>query len=120
MTAPSGDLSLWRRVNRGQPHDFTILTIREDTFEDSRDGGRHPRVIIDCPDWVNILALTAEDELVLVRQFRAGVNALPLELAGGLVDAGETPAAAAERELHEETGYVPGRFLPLGAFHPNV
>jgi mutator protein MutT len=108
----------WRTLRRGDERDLTILRIREDLVADP--GGReHPRVIISAPDWVHVLALTAEGEAVLVRQFRAGIHADTLEFPGGMVDPGETPAQAAARELREETGFVAERWTSLGTCYPN-
>jgi ADP-ribose pyrophosphatase len=108
----------WRTLRRGDERDLTILRIREDVMEDPH-GRTHPRVIISAPDWVHVLALTPEGQAVLVRQFRAGIQADTLEFPGGMVDPGETPAAAAARELEEETGFAAGRWNALGACHPN-
>ncbi|MGA9521808.1 MAG: NUDIX hydrolase [Myxococcaceae bacterium] len=115
MSAPKE----WKRVRPGLPADYGILTIREDTVADPRNGAEHPRVIIESTDWVNIIPVTVHDEVVLVRQFRFGIWANSLEIPGGMVDLGESPAHAAVRELKEETGYVPGRVIPLGFVHPN-
>ncbi len=109
----------WRRTRSGEEHDFTILRIREDHFADPRDGSEHPRVILTAPDWVNVVALTPEREALLVRQFRFGVEANSLEIPGGMVDEGETPAEAAARELEEETGFRAASWAFLGAVHPN-
>jgi ADP-ribose pyrophosphatase len=76
-------------------------------------------VFIDTPEWVNVVSLTPDDQLILIRQYRFGVQGTTLEIPGGLVDPGEDPAVAAARELEEETGYVPGRLIRLGAVHPN-
>jgi len=108
----------WRTLRRGDERDFTILRIREDALEDGH-GREHPRVIISAPDWVNVLALTPDRQAVMVRQFRAGIGADTLEVPGGMVDPHETPALAAARELEEETGFVAGRWVFLGASHPN-
>jgi ADP-ribose pyrophosphatase len=115
MSAPEQ----WKRVRTGLRADYGILHIREDTVADPRNGAEHPRVIIECPDWVNIIPITVDDQVVLVRQFRFGVWSTTLEIPGGMVDAGERPRDAAVRELSEETGFVPGRVLPLGWVHPN-
>lgn len=110
----------WKRVKMGLPADYTILKVREDVVEDPRDGQHHPRVVIDCPDWAVIIPVTLDERLVLIRQFRNGIWANSLEVPGGIVDPGEDPRIAAIRELEEETGFVPGRVIPLGAIHPNV
>jgi 8-oxo-dGTP pyrophosphatase MutT (NUDIX family) len=87
---------------------------------------RHPRrevdrefSVIDAPDWVNVVALTPARELVLVRQFRFGIDNFSLEIPGGMIERGEDPVAAGLRELREETGYVGVRAVSLGAVHPN-
>lgn len=95
-------------------HDFTILRIHEDIFVDPRDGTEHPRAIIDADDWANVVALTPDDKVVMVRQFRFGSQSDSLELPGGVVGAHETPVQAAARELEEETGYRPGSIEPIG------
>ena len=76
-------------------------------------------MIIDCPDWVNVIALTGEGQVVVIRQFRPGIWRPTLEIPGGMVDPGEDPQAAALRELEEETGYRPARVRALGWVHPN-
>jgi 8-oxo-dGTP pyrophosphatase MutT (NUDIX family) len=75
--------------------------------------------LLDTPDWVNVVALTDDDDLVLVTQFRHGVERITLEIAGGMVDPGETPREAAERELREETGYVARDWKQIGVIDPN-
>lgn len=75
--------------------------------------------LINAPDWVNVLALTPEHHLVLVRQFRFGTNELSLEIPGGVMDPGEEAAATGARELQEETGFVGAHPQVLGTVHPN-
>lgn len=109
----------WRRVGQGPCADHRILKVRELTVADPRDGREHQRVVLEAPDWVNVIPVTAEGKVVLVRQFRFGTWGNTLEVPGGMVDPGEDPAQAAARELEEETGYRPRRLEALGACHPN-
>jgi 8-oxo-dGTP pyrophosphatase MutT (NUDIX family) len=110
----------WNRLRTGAATDYTILRIREDTVADPRTGAGRPRVIIEAPDWVNIIPVTIDNQVVLIRQFRFGIWSTALEIPGGMVDPGEDPMTAALRELEEETGYVPrGRVIHLGKVHPN-
>lgn len=75
---------------------------------------------IKCPAWTNVVALTDSGEIVLVKQFRHGIQEFCLETPGGLVDEGEDDILlAAQRELEEETGYVAREILPLGEVFPN-
>jgi ADP-ribose pyrophosphatase len=88
-------------------------------MESPSTGDSHPFYRIESPAWVNVVALTERDELVMVRQWRQGLRAVTLEIPGGLVDPGETPAAAGVRELLEETGFRAGRMTSLGSINPN-
>ena len=75
-----------------------------------------------CPEWVNVVAFTAPNlggELLLVEQFRHGIDASTLEVVGGVCDPGEDPATTARRELLEETGHEAGSWVALGSCHPN-
>lgn len=104
----------WKRLRTVRSEDYQILQVREDIFADPRTGEEHPRVIIDADEWANVVAITPDDKVVLLRQWRFGSQAEGLEIPGGVVDKGETPEQAAARELEEETGYRPGTIEPLG------
>ncbi len=75
--------------------------------------------VIAAPAWVNVLALTLAGHLVLVRQFRFGIDDFSLEIPGGVIDAGEDPVVAGLRELREETGYAGTAARLLGTVCPN-
>lgn len=75
--------------------------------------------MIDAPDWVNVIALTPDGRIVLVRQFRFGINDFSLEIPGGVIEAGEEPLIAGVRELREETGFTGAPARQLGSVHPN-
>ena len=75
--------------------------------------------VVSAPDWINVIPLTRDDRVVLIRQYRFGIEGFTLEIPGGMCDEDELPADAALRELREETGYQPGELVPLGWVHPN-
>lgn len=70
-------------------------------------------------DWCNVIPITSDNELVMIRLQRFGIDAQSLEIPGGLIDPGEEPILAAGRELLEETGYVSDEVTPLGVVHAN-
>jgi len=86
----------------------------------SPDSGReHQFLRLDCPDWVNVIALTDDGRMVLVEQYRHGTDEVTLEIPGGAVDPGESPETAAVRELEEETGYRASELIEIGRVDPN-
>lgn len=82
-------------------------------------GRPHAFYRLQGPDWVNVVAFTPAGDLLVVEQFRHGIDAATLEIPGGGCDEGEAPEAAARRELREETGFVSGRWVALGSCTPN-
>ncbi len=75
--------------------------------------------ILEAPDWINVIALTSENEIVLVEQYRYGTEKPTLELPGGVCDLGETPLITSKRELLEETGYTADEWINLGFVSSN-
>ena len=96
-----------------------IFDIRADTCRSPRTGKEAEFFVIESTDWVNVIAFTDDDQALLVKQHRFGIDELSLEIPGGMIDGGEDPLGAAQRELVEETGYVPSQIVPLGVCHPN-
>jgi ADP-ribose pyrophosphatase len=109
----------WQKL-REEPHAATrIFSVVRAMFRHPRRAKEQDFFVINAPDWVNVVALTPDGQLVLVRQFRYGINEFSLEIPGGVIDAGEDPVAAGLRELREESGYVGRNARLLGSIHPN-
>ena len=81
--------------------------------------GEEPYYSLKLPDYAAVVAITEEQRVLIVRQYRPAVERDTLELPSGIVDPGETPEAAARRELLEETGYQGGDWQVLGAMEPD-
>lgn len=113
-------LHTWERLAAEIVYRCRIFALRKDRSRFSRDDREHEFHVIESPDWVNIVPITPDENVVLVRQFRHGVRAPTLEIPGGMVDAADaSPLVAARREMVEESGYDAERIEPLGAIHPN-
>jgi 8-oxo-dGTP pyrophosphatase MutT (NUDIX family) len=107
-------MTAWKKTDTSVVAENRIFRLRRDRVVNPRNEKHLDAFVLECPDWVNVIALTHEEDVVLVRQFRHGVERLALEIPGGVVDPGEAPADAALRELLEETGYAPDRLESLG------
>jgi len=113
-------MSRWTLQRSRTIYHSPIATLVEESRRDPRRGVDVPFFVLKFPDWVNIVPVTDDGRVVLVRQYRAGMDAMTLEIPGGTMDEGETdPAVAARRELLEETGYTADDFLYLGRVVPN-
>ena len=115
----SGEPARWERGAARVLASTRVLELRSVRFRHPVRGTDREFVIAHAPDWVNVVAQTPDDRLVLVRQFRFGSNELSLEIPGGVMEAGEDPIAAGLRELSEETGYGGGNASVLGSVYPN-
>ena len=109
----------WRRESSEQLADCRVFKVRRDLSVDPRDARTHDFYVIEAPDWINVIPLTAKGEVVLIEQYRHGTQQLSLEIPGGMVDPGESPRETAARELLEETGYASTDVVLLGKTHPN-
>jgi len=94
--------------------------MRSDTCVNPRTGTEHDFYILDSVNWVNVLAVTPDQKLVMIHQYRHGSGTVELEIPGGMMDPHETdPVLAAVRELREETGYEGENARLLGKIHSN-
>ncbi len=112
-------VEIWKRQSSKRIADCRVFKVREDFCERESDGATHNFFVIENPDWVNVIALTKDDRIVLIEQYRQGTEEITLEIPGGMIDEGEEPERAARRELAEETGYETGEFILLGKSRPN-
>ena len=110
----------WQRLDSEMVYTCRVFSLRRDRSRSPRTGSEHDFFILDACDWVNIVPLTADDQVVMVRQYRHGVGDFTLEIPGGMVDAEDaSPLVAARREMVEETGWDSDDLVALGAVHPN-
>jgi 8-oxo-dGTP pyrophosphatase MutT (NUDIX family) len=93
--------------------------VRQDSVTNPRNNSPHDMFVLEQPDWVNVIPLTPDNQVVLVEQWRHGTRSTHLETPGGLMEQGESPEFCARRELLEETGYEALEFVRLGTVHPN-
>jgi len=111
----------WPLVDSEVLADHRIFRVRRDRKISPRTGQTLPFHVLECPDWVNVLALTADGQLVLVEQFRHGTNSTELEIPGGVTDPGDlSPVDTAVRELREETGFSGRDARIIGRVSPNA
>ncbi len=118
MKKPSNKNLKWDLLSVREDRQYNLFSVEIDTCKSPRTGLSHDFQVLMSPDWVAVIALTKEKEVVLVNQFRHGIRELSLELPGGLVKEGQTPLKSAAEELAEETGFVAPSFKLLGWMHP--
>ena len=111
----------WRRIGRRALLDCKIFRVveRENEAPDGRIGRF---TVLEAPDWATVVPIVEGPKglcFLMVRQYRHGSDEVSIEFPGGVIEPGETPAAAAARELEEETGFRARSILPAGVVYPN-
>lgn len=109
----------WDKLGAAITAKTVVFELQSVRYRHPARGSEKDFVVVRAPDWVNVLALTPDGALVLVRQFRFGIDTFSLEIPGGVMEAGEDPVEAGLRELREETGFTGQRARLLGSVHPN-
>src|SRR5262245_13769381 len=110
----------WKTIGSQPLGNFRIFTIRSDRKISPRTQKEHDFYVIDSVNWVNVVAMTPDRQLVMVEQYRHGSNTVELEIPGGMMDATDVrPELTAQRELREETGYEGENIRVLGETFAN-
>jgi 8-oxo-dGTP pyrophosphatase MutT (NUDIX family) len=109
----------WDILHRQNLFSCSIFDVQLKQARSGLSGKEHNFFVLHNPVWVNVLPVTQDGEVILIRQYRLGQEDFTLEIPGGLVEPAEDPAHAAQRELLEETGYGEGSLSLLGRIQPN-
>lgn len=109
----------WSVVSSEQLIDRPWMKARRDTVQLPNGRVYDEYYVLSYPKWINVIAETEDGELILERQYRHGLGVVSTEICAGVVEEGETPLHAAQRELEEETGYAGGKWEEIMTIAPN-
>jgi ADP-ribose pyrophosphatase len=109
----------WEELDSTFEYRASIFNVRKVRARSPLSGREHDFDILQTCDWVNVIAVTDEGKVTLIRQYRHGTREVTVEIPGGMVEGDEPPLQAARRELAEETGYTAGHWEQIGVVEPN-
>ena len=109
----------WELTHSERGPELPLFKVRLDWFKNPRNAAAMRALVLEAADWVNVVALTPEKKILVVRQFRFGMGKFTIEIPAGLIEPGEPHAEAARRELVEETGYTAREWRYLGWVQAN-
>ena len=119
MSASSPPPSRWEKLGHSLLAKTRIFDLLSTRYRHPHRGTERDFIVLNAPDWVNVVAVTPDNQIVLVRQFRYGIDEFSLEVPGGVIEPNEDPVVAGLRELQEETGFTGGAAKLMGCVRPN-
>ena len=114
-----GGIRPWRVEQSEEIENYRIFTLKREVATSPDGEKRAEFYILDAPDWVNVVPVTPDGQIVFVEQYRHGTHQLSLETPAGMAEPDEPLEEAAARELREETGYSSRRYTLLGSTFAN-
>lgn len=109
----------WERVKSNLIANLKLFRARIDTVINPRNNKAVDIVVLEAEDAANVVAITPDQEIVFVKQYRFGIQEDTIELPGGIVEPGEAQEIAVQRELVEETGFIGKDWTYLGKIPSN-
>ena len=109
----------WKHLASSYGEDLKLFKPRFDFVINPRNQLKQKMVVLEANDAANVVALTTEQRILFVKQYRFGIRKDTIELPGGMVDSDEPQEKAVQRELLEETGHGGGQWTYLGMVGSN-
>lgn len=114
-----GEINKWKVIESSYLLRHKYLTVRKDHVITQSGIDIPDWYVLEYPGWINVIAITDEGLFVMERQYRHGLGVVGYEICAGIIEDGETPLQAAQRELMEETGYGEGNWELYNISSPN-
>jgi ADP-ribose pyrophosphatase len=116
---PDRNLPIWTIDNSEYIVNDRFLKLRRDSCTTPQGGKVDTYYVLELKDWINCIAIDEDDNVIMLRHYRHGVQKYLMEFIGGGMEKGESPEEAARREVEEETGYTGGAVFHVGTSYPN-